>query len=67
MMGEFRDNLPLSQALIETLMTQLGVSNDPDSQAIQCTHPLIVMRILWLLEKLCNDEQFFREDKEAKM
>ena len=34
---------------------------------IETKHPLIVMRTLWLLEKLCNLDECFRDDKEQKL
>ena len=34
---------------------------------IDTKHPLIVMRTLWLLEKLCNQDECFRDDREQKL
>ena len=34
---------------------------------IETKHPLIVMRTLWLLEKLCNLDECFRDDREQKL
>jgi len=56
MMGEFRENLPVGQGFVDNVI-----------QDIDAKHPLIAMRILWLLEKLCNHDEFFRESKEQKL
>ena len=64
-MGSFKENILTmtkeNQDFIQSLLTDgLDISN-------QNNHPLIVIRILWLLDKLSYHEAFFRENKESKI
>ena len=50
-----------NETFIENLVAEgLNISNPND-------HPLIVIRILWLLDKLSYHESFFRENREHKI
>lgn len=55
MLGEFRDYLPVTEGLIENITAQV-VADDP----------LVAMRVLWMLEKLCTSEEYFATEAEAK-
>jgi len=56
LLGAFRESLPVDQSLVNKVM-----------EDIETKHPLIVMRTLWLLEKLCNLDECFRDDREQKL
>ena len=48
-----------NQAFIDNLLFNELISNN--------VHILNKMRILWLLEKISDQQQFFRENKEQKL
>jgi hypothetical protein len=50
---------PENQAFIDNLLFNELISNN--------VHILNKMRILWLLEKISDHQQFFRENKEQKL
>jgi len=50
---------PENQAFIDNLLFNELISNN--------IHILNKMRILWLLEKISDQQQFFRENKEQKL
>jgi hypothetical protein len=50
---------PENQAFIDNLLFNELISNN--------VHILNKMRILWLLEKISDQQQFFRENKEQKL
>ena len=61
--GEFREKILTmtteNQAFIDNLLFNELISNN--------VHILNKMRILWLLEKISDQQQFFRENKEQKL
>ena len=61
--GEFREKILTmtseNQAFIDNLLFNELISNN--------IHILNKMRILWLLEKISDQQQFFRENKEQKL
>ena len=50
---------PENQVFIDNLLFNELISNN--------VHILNKMRILWLLEKISDQQQFFRENKEQKL
>lgn len=50
MLGEFRDYLPINEQFINNIISQ-----------IKSEDPLVSMRILWMLEKLCTAEDYFTD------